>query len=556
MNTILIVDDEDIVRELYQAWLVEAGYDVVAVSSVEDALAVLQDTPTDTIVSDIRMTRNTGIDLLAWVHEHDRSIPVILVTGVPALETAVEALRLQAYDYLVKPITESALKRAVGRAVEHRRLEMEKARLEAENQRYQEQLEQLVSERTRALQRRTQHLLALHQISQEIGVLQEEKRLFDSVVRLVQEGFNYGRVTLFMVDFIGGTLTLAAVAAAEGIPTPEIGSTYPIQSGLLGRAVRENRPIIANDVTQWREFVSLVSKPAKAEAIFPIYDQASLVALLNIDAQEENAFDETDIMVLQTLATYVSIAVSNARLYAKAQDALRAREEMLNNVSHELRTPLTIIRGYAELMIEGLVGELNEDIRVVAETILDQAKHLSHLVDQLVTFRKVERESIVTEPVYFSEWLRHVVSTWSPMLNESGLNLVWEIPNQLGVIQGNTNYLLEVMNNLLDNARKFSPENTTITVRAWRDGDSVYVSISDEGIGVSPEKLPRIFERFYQVEGGINRRFAGMGLGLALVYEIITRHGGNVWAESEGEGKGLTVTFTLPIIDEEPALTA
>ncbi len=554
MATILIVEDEDLVRELYGAWLEESGHDTKTASSVQEALAILQHTDVDTIVSDIRMTQNTGIDLLAWVHKRDETLPVILVTGVPAVETAIEALRLQAYDYLVKPISESALRRSVNRAVEHRRLRAEKARLEVENQRYREHLEQLVEERTRALERRNRHLTVLHRISQDIGALQEMTTLFQKVVHLVQNEFDYMRVSIYKVDLLIGKLQLAAVAAREHVEVPNADFTQPIQVGLLGRAARENRAIIAQDVSDWPEFIACTGDPAQAEAIFPIYDQNDLVALLNIDADRTHAFDETDNMVLHTLARYVSIAVSNARLYEEAQDALRAREEMLNNVSHELRTPLTIIRGYAELVTEGLVGDLNEDLAAVAGTILDQAKHLSHLVDQLVAFRRVEREGITMEPVPFGDWLRHVLSTWTPMMREHGLTLEWQVPQRLGIIQGNTNYLTEIMNNLLDNARKFSPPGTTVFVQAHRNGPRIYVSVQDQGIGVSREKLDRIFERFYQADGGINRRFSGMGLGLALVQEIITRHGGEVWAESEGEGKGLTITFTLPVYREEEAL--
>ncbi len=219
---------------------------------------------------------------------------------------------------------------------------------------------------------------------------------------------------------------------------------------------------------------------------------------------------------------------------------------MLHNVSHELRTPLTIIRGYAELMLEGYLGTLDDEVRAVVETIVQQAKHLSHLVDQLVAFRKLE-EQLDLEPIYFSEWLRYVVQTWVPMMQEEHITLKWDVPEDLGIVQGNAHYLTEVMNNLLDNARKFSPPHSTVWVRARRNENSVQVSVQDEGIGVPPEKLDRIFERFYQIEGGTTRRFAGMGLGLALVYEIITRHGGKVWAESQGEGHGLTVTFTLPL---------
>ncbi len=546
MAKVLIVDDEELVRELYGAWLEEEGYEVVTAGSVGEALQILQTWQPDTVVSDIRMAQQTGIDLLARVRQEDPDLPVILVTGVPAVESAIEALRLQAYDYLIKPVTERALRRVVGRAIERRLLLQEKRRLEEENRRYQEELERLVAERTAALERRTQHLLILHQISQEIGMLLDEKALLERVAQTVQSTFNYMRVTIYLVDKTNQILRLAAAAGRDVHRIPP-NAHYPLDWGLLGKALQTQEAIFVDDVHEEPTYKLIPGNSARSKAILPVFADGELVGLFTVSEDRPHAFDETEQIVLQTLARYLSIALSNARLYAQVQDALRAREEMLHNVSHELRTPLTIIRGYAELMLEGYLGELNDDLRATVETIVQQAKHLSHLVDQLVAFRKLE-EQMEKETIIFSEWLKHLVRTWVPVMQEAHINLKWDIPSDLGIVQGNVHYLTEVLNNLLDNARKFSPPHSTVWVRAWRNKNTVYVRVRDEGIGVPPEKLDRIFERFYQIEGGTTRRFSGMGLGLALVYEIITRHGGKVWAESQGEGHGLTVTFTLPLI--------
>ncbi len=545
MAKILIVDDEELVRELYGAWLEEEGYEVITAASVQEALGTLKAEDIDTIVSDIRMARQTGIDLLAQVKEHDPDLPVILVTGVPAVESAIEALRLQAYDYMIKPVTETALRRVVGRAVERRHLLVEKRRLEEENIRYQRELERLVAERTAALERRTQHLLILHQISQKIGTLLDEDALLERVAHIVQKTFDYMRVTIYRVDKTANVFRLVAAAGRDVERIPK-NVYYPLDWGLLGKALREQKALFANDLQDEPTYRPVPGNVARSKAVLPIFADEELVGLFTVSEDKVDVFDETEQVVLQTLAQYLSIALSNARLYAQVQEALKAREEMLHNVSHELRTPLTIIRGYAELMLEGYLGTLDDEVRAVVETIVQQAKHLSHLVDQLVAFRKLE-EQLDLEPIYFSEWLRYVVQTWVPMMQEEHITLKWDVPEDLGIVQGNAHYLTEVMNNLLDNARKFSPPHSTVWVRARRNENSVQVSVQDEGIGVPPEKLDRIFERFYQIEGGTTRRFAGMGLGLALVYEIITRHGGKVWAESQGEGHGLTVTFTLPL---------
>ncbi len=545
MAKVLLVDDDEIVRELYGAWLENSGYQVLIAGSADEARARLEHTDIDVVVSDIRMAHETGIDLLAWVRQRDPDLPVILVTGVPALETAVEAVRRQAYDYLVKPVQENILIRTVKRAVEHRQLILEKQRLERENLQYQMHLEALVAQRTAAVQQRTRQLMLLHEVAHTIARIREEQELYENVVELTQRMFGYASVSVFVVDWHHNVLKRVAISSSrQGVHAPY---TQSLDRGLLGKVAREGQALVANDTSQFPEFIPCPDVQCQAEAIFPIRLDGQVVALLHVAEDERDVFDETDEIVLRTLSEYLSISVANARLFHQLQEALKAREEILNNVSHELRTPLTIIRGYAELLLEGVIGDIDEETREVVDIMLQQTQHLTYLVDQLVAFRKLEREGITLEEVNFGEWLRHAVASWQPVMEEAGLSLMLDVGQDLGYVWGNLDYLTQVINNLLDNARKFSEPGQRVTVRAWRDDSAVYVSVQDEGQGVPPDQLERIFERFYQVDGGITRQFAGMGLGLALVKEIIERHNGRVWAESDGEGQGLTVTFTLPL---------
>ncbi len=548
MTKVLLVDDDEIVRELYGAWLENSGYQVFTAASVAEARRLLENADVDVVVSDIRMAQETGIDFLAWIRQHAPDLPVILVTGVPALETAVEAVRRQAYDYLVKPVQENVLIRTVNRAAEHYQLTREKKRLERENLQYQLHLESLVSERTAALQRRTRQLMLLHEVAHTIARIRDEQALYDKVVDLTQRMFGYASVSIYVIDWAHDLIKRVAMASpVSGVPAPY---TQHLSQGLLGRVARTGKPLVANDTSQYPEFIPCPDVQCEAEAIFPIHLDGHVVGLLHVAEDKRDVFDETDEIVLRTLSEYLSVSVANARLFAQLQEALRAREEMLNNVSHELRTPLTIIRGYAELLLEGVMGAIDEESREVIGIMLQQTKHLTYLVDQLVAFRKLEREGIPLEEVNFGEWLRHTVASWQPVMEEAGLSLQVEIADDLGHVWGNVDYLTQVINNLLDNSRKFSEAGQRVTVRAWRDDAFVYVSVQDEGRGVPPDQLTRIFERFYQVSGGMTRQFSGMGLGLALVKEIIERHNGKVWAESDGEGKGLTVTFALPLAEQ------
>ena len=265
-----------------------------------------------------------------------------------------------------------------------------------------------------------------------------------------------------------------------------------------------------------------------------------------------------ELEVMRTFGHLAAAALDRAYLHedlnrtnVALQEALTARDDMLRNVTHELRTPLTMVRGYAELMEMGLIRDPG-DIKEYAQVILRNAVHLQHLLDQLLLFQQLRfgQRELAATPINVVTWLDEIVTEWRQPMQEAGLTLELEIPDAPLVMQGHPKYLRQVMTNLLDNARKFSPEGGKVTVRAWREGEEIYISVSDEGIGIPPEKADKVFERFYQIDASPTRRYGGMGIGLALCKEIVELHGGRIWVESAGLGQGTTVTFTVPAAKE------
>ena len=312
----------------------------------------------------------------------------------------------------------------------------------------------------------------------------------------------------------------------------------------------------------------------RAEVIVPIFFEKEFIGFFTLGPRRGQAtYSRQELRrSLPMLANQIAIVLNNSLLYAevqaKAEELARANEELqeldkmkteiIQNVSHELRTPLTLIMGYAELLSEGILSS-PEEVREAGKLIEEHAEHLKRLVEQLLAFQRLERSPMEMHPFDVYRWLQEIVKAWRPALAKAQLSLRARIEPGVGYALGNTAYLRQVLDNLLDNARKFSNPGGTITLHARREGDTVYISVQDEGIGVSPEKLDRLFDRFYQVDGSPRRRYGGMGIGLALCKEIVTRHGGRIWAESEGVGKGLRVTFTLqgveaPAAEEAPTL--
>lgn len=549
MASIVVVDPDPTIRNSFVTWLTAAGHQVCAASSAREAKDLLEE-PTDVLLGDISMAvAADDFDLLAWTRARNPSISVVVCTGVPAIETAIQAVRMNAYDLLLKPTPEAAVLRSVGRAAEHSALLREKLRLEEENRRYQQDLEALVEQRTRALERRTRQLLMLHRVAQTIGSLQRSDEVYHRAVEAVHDILGYQDAAIFEVDYARSVVRLHSIAGhAAGRLQP--GYEQSIHTGLLGVAARDRQQVVANDVAESTAYVPCTGFSTRSQAIFPIYVEGVLTFLLQVSEDEVYAFDDTDITVLQTLADNLGVVLANVKLYAQLRDSLVLRERILQNVSHELRTPLTLISGYAEFLIETIETEphdavLRDSAREMADTIVEQAQNLTALVDQLIAFQRIEREDLTLEPLDIEHWLVGMAAVWQPILLRHGIQLELRTAAPLGQVLGDWDYLTRVLQNLLDNARKFSPNGGKVIIHAHRRDEVVSISVQDHGIGVSQDRLPRLFERFYQADSGVNRRFGGMGLGLALVREIIARHNGHIWAESAGDGCGLRVTFEL-----------
>ncbi|MCS7220593.1 MAG: PAS domain-containing sensor histidine kinase [Anaerolineae bacterium] len=232
----------------------------------------------------------------------------------------------------------------------------------------------------------------------------------------------------------------------------------------------------------------------------------------------------------------------NAQLHA----ALKARDEMIQNVSHELRTPLTLIRGYVEMLQHQAFGPLNEAQQEAIAVLDKQSDRLRYMVDRLLMLQTLDANALRATMLDLGELLKGIVETWKPRGERAGVHLHLDLPADLPLIKADGDLLYHVFHNLLDNAVKFSPAGGEVCIRACREKQRLRITVSDHGIGIPPDKLERVFEQFYQVDGSMTRRFGGMGIGLALCRRIIELHGGHIWAESQGEGQGSVFHIALP----------
>jgi PAS domain S-box-containing protein len=253
------------------------------------------------------------------------------------------------------------------------------------------------------------------------------------------------------------------------------------------------------------------------------------------------------------VASWASVALENSRLYADAREANRMKDEFLTVLSHELRTPLNAIVGYARLLRGGILSP--EQASRGFETLERNATWLSQIVEDVLDVSRIVsgRIRLDVQPVELALVVDNAVATVQPAADAKALLVQTIIDPNVGPVSGDPDRLQQVVWNLLSNAVKFTPKNGRVQVTLQRVNSHVEIVVSDTGIGIQPDFLPYVFERFRQGEGGTTRRTGGLGLGLAIVRHIVEMHGGTVDAASPGEGAGATFRVRLPLMIVHPA---
>lgn len=335
--------------------------------------------------------------------------------------------------------------------------------------------------------------------------------------------------------------------------------------GLAGWVARTGESLIVPDIRNDKRYFKAVGQSAgldiRSVVSVPLQIREKVIGVLQVVDADVDRFKPADLELLEPLAATAAISIENARLYAEEQQRAtilsraleqqqeldRLKDEFLQNISHELRTPLALILGYAELMNSGELGELPANQKKPMSIIARRARMLSEMVGNLIAILTVESQQLSDEAVDLADLVRSMLIDFRVLAEKAELSLTEEIEPGRPLVYGDPDQLQRVLDNLLSNALKFTPAGGRLTVRLWSDTDDnvVVLDVSDTGIGIPQDQLDRVFDRFYQVDGSTKRRYGGVGLGLALVKEIVEAHGGqiSVWSAVD---KGSTFRVTLP----------
>jgi signal transduction histidine kinase len=412
------------------------------------------------------------------------------------------------------------------------------------------------------LRRRNRELALLNRASQAFGASLDLDQVLATVLEEARHLMDVAACSIWLVDAATGELVCRQASG----PRSElvIGWRLAPGDGLAGWVVAKGESLIVADVQadqrHFQDLDRLTGLELRSILSAPLQIQQKVIGVLQMVDFEVDRFEASDLTILESLAATAAIAIENARLYAAEQQraaalarALEQQQELdrlknhfIQNVSHELRTPLALIQGYAELLNAGEMGELQPALQDAVSVIARRARMLGKMADDLVAILETEKREPKRESLDLANLMRKLLADFQVAAEQAGLSLTAQIADDLPPVSGDAQHLLRVMDNLLGNALKFTPVGGQISVRLWRDGPQAVLEVADTGIGIPPDQLERVFERFYQVDGSTTRRYGGTGLGLALVKEIVEAHGGQVSVSSQ-VGQGSTFTVRLPL---------
>jgi PAS domain S-box-containing protein len=380
------------------------------------------------------------------------------------------------------------------------------------------------------------------------------------VARLVVPDF----ADVCRLDVIGTDGSVRFAAAAEGggagqsVPPQGGGRTLmtEVDSALLLESVREGKLVLVSaergrslpasgagekvrELWEGLGARSLIVAPLRAH-------HRVLGALTMVMTDPGREFGLRDLPLVEDLARRVAAALENARLYAEAQRAVRAREEILNVVSHDLRNPLGAVQLSAEFLCDP-EQRAPEEHRKWLTMILRAADQMDDLIGDLLDAARIDTGgfSVVPASHDVTALLLEVEEVFAPMAAGKDIRLESAVPPALPPVLLDEPLVRRVLSNLINNAIKFTPPGGTIRVQVARDGSELRFSISDDGAGIPRQHLPHVFDRYWQAGRGDRR---GVGLGLAIARDIVDAHGGRIWVESE-EGSGATFHFTVPLAE-------
>jgi signal transduction histidine kinase/DNA-binding response OmpR family regulator len=561
---VLLVEDSERDAALMVQALRRAGYApaVERVETPEAMLAALDRQAWDVVLADYTLPRFDALAALALLKTCGLDLPFLIVSDNIGEETAVAAMKAGAHDYLMKghltrlvPAIERELREAESRRV-HRRVEEERVQLLILEQAARAEAE-AARAKAEAAERRAAFIAEASTI---LASSLDYEATLGAVARLAVPEF----ADYCVVDLLEGDQSLRRVAAVHRDPAkaelarklarqrpPDLNGPHPIAT-----ALRTGQPQLLPELPDARlaalastpEHLAILRQLASGSLLsVPLVARGRTLGVLTFVAAESGRrYGPVDQALAVDLARRAALSIDNARLYQEARAGVRLRDDFLARASHELRTPLTSALATVRLLKRAMAGTFKAEPEELVDIANRNLSAMLTLINDLLEASTLAsgREPMALEPVDLATLVSRSLEVVGTRAREKLVALRVAVPAGL-ILQADPLKLKKVLVNLLDNAVKFTLAGGEVIVEAEAEAGSVLLRVRDTGMGIAHEHLEVIFEPFIQAGPPSRWRPHGTGMGLAICRQIVTLHGGRIWAESEGPGRGSTFTVRL-----------
>jgi len=535
---LLIVDDETALMTALCNTLTTEGYAATGFTSARAALAKLREEQFDLLLTDLMMPEMDGIALLRAAQEIDRDLAGIVMTGHGTIDTAVQALRDGARDYVLKPFRLDNLLTVLTRALQMRRLQTENIQL--------------------------REAVSIYELSRAITLGLSHDEIVQRTVAAAARQSDAGAVCVLVPTHEGRELRVAGVSGASAHWTEE--QRFPIDTSIV-RWVAAAREQLSN----WgagNEPEAVFAPPFTGEpagVALPIVAGGNFYGILRFSPQAQGVLRRLtpgQVKALDILASTAAAAFEAASLLTQLrtlnqqlEQRVRERTQELQtanadlesfsySISHDLRAPLRAVDGFCQMFMDEFGAGVPPDGRFMLEKARAGAVRMNKLIDDLLRLARFSRQPLDVRPVRMGSLVEGVLAQFEAQLRERGVAVETDAALPDCVADGSL--LEQVFTNLLSNALKFSAgrPNTRIGVGGRREGGEVVYFVKDNGVGFDMRYAERLFGVFQRLHS--SQEFEGTGIGLSIVERIVRRHGGRTWAESTLQ-QGATIYFSLPL---------
>jgi signal transduction histidine kinase/response regulator of citrate/malate metabolism len=552
---LLIVEDVIEDAELIHLALESAGIDCTCqvADRIQDCKSLLQGQSWDAVLADFRLFEATAYQVLGIMQELKIEIPLILVTGALGEEAAVECIKAGITDYVLKDRL-FRLPMVLARS-------LREFELHRQQQKHLHQIQQQAIRET-----------LINHIGQALNSSLDPDFILQEIVRLTGECFSVDRVIIFAnhSEFVQITHEWCAddrVPSLLNAQTPWsewLGEFDPKTQNLILKPLHlPNCDSLQRPPSQEK---ILWQKPLCSLLRAPIFIRESLFGAIELHTTTcERIFTNEEIYLFEKIADQAAIALYNAQSYERLETlvkertqeleaekllsdaANRAKSEFLANMSHELRTPLTSILGFSSVLLKQVFGPLSGKQTQYLNNIHTSGEHLLALINDLLDLSKIEAgyETLFIETTDIQEVCESCLSFVQEQAEMKNLSLTFEMHPSITTCLADKRRLRQILVNLLSNAVKFTETGSILlTVQHSSDRQLLFM-IKDTGIGIAPSDLGKLFQPFHQIETGLDKKYEGTGLGLALAQKLAQLHQGNITVTSK-LGDGSCFTLHLP----------